>query len=206
MNFAAQAAIKWSAGVAFVCLLGGCELLNQVTQVTQENKVEPLPIPNLCATQAHKEQFEQFCDSSEWISYMIEIQQFDWSQRKQFINELDDRSSAVIKKILLSQGADTPYKYRLRAQNWIDNINTETPAEISILLNDIIFEHSKQLLEFESAITILSKVNARQVKTIHDLQISLTERDERLQKQKDQVEQLLRIETDLVEQNRMEKR
>jgi hypothetical protein len=85
-------------------------------------------------------------------------------------------------------------------------ISGDTSQVMQVLLTDLIYENSKQLLEFESAITILSRVNSRKEKLISQLELTLSEREQKIQKQQDQVEQLLKIETDLIEQNRNEKR
>jgi len=113
---------------------------------------------------------------------------------------LDPKS--LIEKVLLSQGDDTPYRNRLRAQKWIEELQMLTDKSMTQVLDILIFQPSQQLLELESAITILSKVNGRQEKTIAAQEIQLVEKNEEIEKQRKQVEQLLDIEASMVNQNR----
>jgi hypothetical protein len=203
MNFSSNKVRKVAAVTAAVWFLGGCGLLKQV-------KHGSAPVlttePRLCQTQAHQEAFNDFCYAQHWLTYILDMQKIGWPSRVQLIQELGEEPAELLQKILLSQGVDTPYQHRLRAQNWIIKLNTDAPDLMSKLVNDIVYDNSKQLLEFESAITILSSINTRQEKTIIELQLLLLERDQQILKQQGQVEQLLKIETDLIEQNRNEKR
>lgn len=203
MNFRCSKAIQLVVLLTSVWALSACEVLKQVTQQSSKQAISE---NSLCLTQAQEEKFEAFCDISQWLAFTVDAKSFTWSERMQMIAELDEEASSLVQKIILSQGADTPYQHRLRAQNWIENINVDASDVMQILLNDLIYENSKQLLEFESAITILSRVNSRQEKIISELELKLLQREQKIQKQQDQVEQLLKIETDLIEQNRNEKR
>jgi len=189
--------------ISTLSVVSACEVIKQVTQPAEK---APLAKPSLCLTEAQEDSFEAFCNISYWLEFVIETEELTSQQRIDMINDLGEETPSLVKKILLSQGAETPYQQRLRAQNWIVKISAGAPQKIKLLLNDLIYENSKQLLEFESAITILSRVNARQEKTISNMQLKLTAREKEIQKQQDQVEQLLKIETDLIEQNRNEKR
>jgi uncharacterized coiled-coil protein SlyX len=119
---------------------------------------------------------------------------------------MSDDARSLLVKILLSQPTDTPYNQRLRAQNWVVKIEGQTSPAMNVLLDQLIYQTSQQLLEFESAITILSRVNVRQQKAITELEQQLSKREQEIQKQQEQVDKLLKIETDLIEQNRSEKR
>lgn len=199
MNLKASKLFKVITVTAAVWALSGCELLEQTKQTSAP--VEIIDI-DLCDTAKHQASFGNFCDSSHWIIYALDLQSIEWSERLQLTKELGDEPGELVKKILMSQGADTPYQYRLRAQSWILKVNDSAPELMRKLLTQLLYENNKQLLEFESAITILSQVNARQEKTITELQTSLLEREQQIQKQQSQVDQLLKIETDLIEQNR----
>lgn len=212
MNFKYSKTIQGLFIFSILWVLGGCELIKKGTQqpsiekVTQEPIVKLLPEEKeLCVSAAQEEDFDAFCDASYWLQFILEAQFLTWPERIQMITDLDDETSSLLKKILLSQGVDTPYQHRLRAQTWIEQIEAEASNMMQLLLNKLIFENSKQLLEFESAMTILSRVNSRQEKTISELELIVSERDQEIRKQQDQVEQLLKIETDLIEQNRNEK-
>jgi uncharacterized coiled-coil protein SlyX len=203
MNFRCKKAIQGLVVISAVWMMSACEALNQFRQQAnnQHNATQAM-----CVSPEHEDAFGAFCKPSTWLQFLLEVQALTWPERMQSIDDLGDEPVNVLKKILLSQGADTPYQDRLRAQNWIVKISGDTSQVMQVLLTDLIYENSKQLLEFESAITILSRVNSRQEKLISQLELTLSEREQKIQKQQDQVEQLLKIETDLIEQNRNEKR
>ena len=203
MNFRCKKAIQVVVVISSVWLSSACETLKQFGQQVNNQQYSA---QRLCDTQDHKDTYEAFCNPSTWLQFVLETHALTWPERMQSIDDLDDAPVSLLKKILLSQGADTPYQHRLRAQNWIVKIKANASSVMQVLLNDLIYENSKQLLEFESAITILSRVNSRQEKLISELELTLSEREQEIQKQQDQVEQLLKIETDLIEQNRNEKR
>jgi uncharacterized coiled-coil protein SlyX len=66
----------------------------------------------------------------------------------------------------------------------------------------LVFESSQQILELESAISILSRLNTQQEITIEEMQTALVSRSQELSKQQKQVEQLLNIEASMSEQKR----
>jgi len=103
---------------------------------------------------------------------------------------------------LLSQGIDTPYQNRLRAQSWLLALENQVSPAMHMLLIDIIYENSQQLLEFESAITILSGINTRQEQQIAALRNQVSLREEEIKQQGKQVDQLLKIELDLSQRNK----
>ena len=66
--------------------------------------------------------------------------------------------------------------------------------ETHSLFEQIAYKTSQQLLEFESAITILSKVNARHAKTNEEQAQLLLEQEEK-------INQLLNIEASILDKN-----
>ncbi len=200
-NFRIVSWLQYTMVISGLALLTGCEVLNEVKTVATTTTLETTVNKSaLCVNKQQKADFDQFCDAEAWLEYMLQVQALTWSERLQEIDELDASTPSLIKKVLLSQGADTPYQHRLRAQNWLVSLNEQGSATLQRLLNGVIFENSKLLLEFESAITILSRVNARQMIIIDELELKILKREQEIEKQQDQVEQLLKIETDLIEQ------
>ena len=63
---------------------------------------------------------------------------------------------------------------------------------MSQILRVIVYQPNQELLEFESAIATLSKVNTSQSRTIEDQQ-------RRLEQQQQQLEQLLKIEASMAD-------
>jgi uncharacterized coiled-coil protein SlyX len=79
-----------------------------------------------------------------------------------------------------------------------------TDKSMTQVLDILIFQPSQQLLEMESAITILSKVNGRQEKTITAQEAQIAKKNKEIEDQRKQVEQLLDIEASMVNQNRID--
>jgi len=185
-------------------MLQACELFNK-------SGVSPAPIASsepftLCETPAQNETFAEFCSLDNWLAFVFEAAATEWPVRAEQIEQLNEDPRSLLQKVLLSQATDTPYRQRLRAQNWVLKVMAESSPSMQKVMEELVFQNSQQLLEFESAITILSRVNARQQKTISELQAQLEARQQEIQNQQEQVDQLLKIETDLIEQNRSEKR
>ena len=192
------------AASAFCLLsLSGCEVLKKLSEPDNAQTIPPIVKPvNLCDTPEQIEDFAEFCQFEYWLTYLLEVMPMTWQERSENIEILGDDTVSLVRKSLLSQGTETPYQNRLRAQNWILKISNKASDDMRFLLKDVVFNNSKQLLEFESAITILSRVNVRQEKAIQELQTKLEERQKEIEKQQSQVEQLLKIESDLINQNR----
>lgn len=207
-SFVTAIYLKSARIIAFFVLLivlQGCELLSN------KSKSEPALVINaneyvLCITALQSETFADFCSLDKWLVFVFDISELTWAERLAKITQMGDDSRALLAKILLSQGTDTPYSNRLRAQNWVVNISGESSPAMKKILDELVYQNSQQLLEFESAITILSRVNVRQQKKIAELQTQVSAREDEIKKQQEQVQQLLKIETDLLEQNRSEKR
>lgn len=191
--------------VGFCIVLQGCELFNK-NNVHKPAKVINSDEYALCVTAEQNETFGDFCSLERWLEFVINTTDVMWPQRKEQILSMSDDARSLLIKILLSQPTDTPYNQRLRAQNWVVKIEGQTSPAMNVLLDQLIYQTSQQLLEFESAITILSRVNVRQQKAITELEQQLSKREQEIQKQQEQVDKLLKIETDLIEQNRSEKR
>lgn len=188
--------------VASLCLmlitLSACELLPSL----QEAELKAQNQQILCVNQDQVEAYAEFCQLDNWLLYMFKVQELTEPERTSLIQSLPDDNSSLIKKTLLSQSVETTYNKRLRAQNWIVKLSVGASDSMNFLLNKMIYANSQHLLEFESAITILSRVNARQQSEIDALQLQLQSRESEIKKQQEQVEQLLKIETDLLKQNR----
>lgn len=191
-------------------LLGACELVPKVFTPVEQHKAGTESVEeasnDLCINDEQRDIYQKWCDLNYMLEFAIASNKLTWPERKERIAMLGDDTHLLIEKLLLTQGTSTPYRDRLRAQNWILKASGNASTAMSTLLNALIYENSKQLLEFESAITILSSVNARQEKVITELQSQLDEKEEQIELQRNQVEQLLKIESDLIEQNRNEKR
>jgi len=128
---------------------------------------------------------------------MITANESTWLERNNKIKALSKEPKQRLQQILLSQGLDTPYINRLRAQNWLKELKPQLDDKMKQALELWIEKPSQQMLELESAISILSKVNTRQERSLTELQETLNVRTDEIQKQREQVQQLLHIEANM---------
>lgn len=196
--------MKFLCALIIMLSLTGCELLKPL-------KGNPPQVVNLmatkyCESQETMERFADYCELDAWADKLISASTISWPVRSDMIDALPQDPKSLLEKILLSQGDDTPYQNRLRAQNWIEEVQTLSDKSMTQVLDILIFQPSQQLLELESAITILSKVNGRQEKTLAVQEIQIAEKNTQIENQRKQVEQLLDIEASMVNQNRSDKK
>jgi hypothetical protein len=183
--------------------LTGCGLLKALKSEPREpSEVVSLMATKYCERQDSIAQFDQYCNLYAWSEKLILSSTIPWPMRSDMIEALPQDPKSLLEKVLLSQGNDTPYRNRLRAQKWIEELQTVTDKSMTRVLDILIYQPSQQLLELESAITILSKVNNRQAKTIVAQEIQLLQKNKEIEKQREQVKQLLDIEASMVNQNR----
>ena len=174
--------------------LPGCELLSRQESSPQSNNPAPVldSAPRVCVFEPSDLSIEHNCDLVYWLQFWIQQGGKGWSERKAHIASLGEADVDLLKKILLSQGKETPYQNRLRAQNWITEITPKLTQAMSSLVTVLITESSQEKLEFESALAILTRLNAQQAKTLEEQELKLKE-------QQLQLEQLLKIEASMVE-------
>ena len=181
-----------------ICLLWlsltGCELINQQELSEQSNKPAPVEdsSPRVCVFEPSDLGVEHNCDLTYWLQFWTQEGGKGWSERKAHIAGLGETEVDLFKKILLSQGKETPYQNRLRAQNWITEITPKLTSSMSSLVKVLITESSQEKLEFESALAILTRLNSQQAKALEEQELKLKE-------QQLQLEQLLKIEASMVE-------
>jgi hypothetical protein len=96
---------------------------------------------------------------------------------------------------LLSQAADTPYQDRLRAQLWTEDVLPNLEEPLGSFVKLLIYQPSQQVLELESAIVTLNKMNLKHAEEIEVMQGLIKQHQ-------DQLEQLLKLESNLVEKVR----
>lgn len=183
--------------------LPGCSLLKSLkSELSEPSEVASLMATKYCESQDSIAHFEEYCNLDAWSEKLILSSTIPWPMRSDMIEALPQDPKSLLKKVLLSQGNDTPYRNRLRAQRWIEELKLVTDKSMTHVLDILIFQPSQQLLELESAITILSKVNNRQEKTIVAQEIQLLLKNTEIENQREQVKQLLDIEASMVNKNR----
>ena len=134
------------------------------------------------------------CEIGFWLDYWAQVEQMTWPNRESLIEQLGDLPDTLLQKVILSQPVNTPYKARLRAQHWFDQLVPALSEANQQRLTAIIQKPSEHMLEFESAITLLSKVNNGQDKTIEA-------QEQQISELKAQLEALLNIESNLMSQD-----
>ena len=178
----------------------GCKLLDnkyhsaaEVKSVDEGVENEKEAVQTICFAQNDgKNQSEKYqCYFSAWMRFWVKHNTLSWPERRDKIDKLADSPDDLLKKVLLSQPKGTPYQNRLRAQAWIDQLESKLTDETNEWLNVIVHHPSQQLLEFESALTILTRMNTNQGKEIEALQDTIKE-------QQRQIEQLLKIEASMM--------
>lgn len=175
--------------------LSACKLLDNIAindpnNVPNVSEIDLGQYHPICLSGDRNTQIEHNCDLSYWLKFWIDSEAMSWSQRKESIKQLDNRLDNQLRKILLSQGSNTPYQDRLRAQAWHEQIRPLLTDVMAEVLRVILYQPNQELLEFESALAALSKVNSGQSRTIEDQQ-------KKLEQQQLQLEQLLKIEASM---------
>ena len=132
------------------------------------------------------------CNINYWLGFWSEIEDRPWPVRKKQIDSLSDKDTELLQKVLLSQGKSTPYQDRLRAQAWVETILPKLTQQMRRFISVALYHPSQDLLEMESALVTLSKINTHQSSNIEEQQILL-------EKQQSQIDQLLNIEASIME-------
>tara|TARA_R110002153_G_scaffold47769_6_gene134863 strand:- start:5763 stop:6332 length:570 start_codon:yes stop_codon:yes gene_type:complete len=169
-------------------LFPSCELLQPVN--TSQTKEVVQKTQSTCVWKNSSDAKE--CKIEYWLKFWSDIEDISWPQRKKQIDALSTQDVDILKKILLSQGKSTPYQDRLRAQGWVDSILPMLSQQMRRFILVALYHPSQDLLELESALVTLSKINTQQAFKIEEQQILL-------RKQQNQIDQLLNIEASIIQ-------
>ncbi|WP_340679867.1 hypothetical protein [Paraglaciecola sp.] len=197
--------MTWRSALVVISILtiSGCELIgDRKTSSTQENTTVVAENAKLnetfCISSVTEAPVEQNCNIEYWLNYWSDIENSSWPQRKTKIEQLGSEATSTLKKILLSQGKATPYQDRLRAQRWIESLLPKLSPQMRNFMSVVIYQPSQELLEMESALVSLSRINT-DLTNAKDAQKLL------LEKQKNQIEQLLKIEASIMNNEKGDK-
>ncbi|MDO6691657.1 hypothetical protein Q4574_00110 [Aliiglaciecola sp. 3_MG-2023] len=173
------------------CFMGlsGCEMTPE-TPIPVEQVI--VPIENEFCVFVPDSAVEHNCELTYWLDFWVEHDGLSWTKRKELITQLGETKTELMKKVLLSQGKGTPYQNRLRAQGWADELVPSLTEQMKQLFFVLVYRPSQELLEFESALTILTRMNTNQSKEL-DVQ------QQKLFEQQQQIDQLLKIEASMME-------
>ena len=187
--------MKKYAAMSAALILTGCSLTpekeGQIQPESHQAAVES--ISNDCVFQSNGRLDPARCEIGFWLDYWAQVEQMTWPKRESLIEQLGDTPDQLLQKVILSQPVNTPYKARLRAQHWFEQLLPALTIANQQRLSAIIHKPSEHMLEFESAVTLLSKMNNGQDKTIKAQENQISEL-------KAQLEALLNIESNLMSQ------
>jgi hypothetical protein len=184
-----------------ICLVSLILLLFNSCESLQSNPVQNKPEEKQQNSQLciwHETSKIDDCDIVYWFKYWSDIDEISWPERQKLITDLTDQDEDILKKILLSQGKNTPYQNRLRAQTWAVSLFPKLSESMRKFIQVAIYQPSQELLEMESVLVTLGKINTQQSSDIEQKILMLN-------KQQDQLEQLLNIEKSIMESGEKEK-
>lgn len=186
-----------------VATLSGCaSLMEHASTPSPTTTATPEPVISadvsngeICMVAEKHEAVAHNCNLTHWIGLWVEADRMDWSSRKARMASLNSHFEDTLQRVLLSMPTDTPYQDRLRAQRLLKDLAPVLTPEARLVVDTLLTRPNTQMLEFESAISLLSRVNSRQASTIENLKAEL-------QAQQKKVEELLQIEATLMDKNR----
>lgn len=181
--------------------LSGCAALTPTHEKNEAEINQPeTPIisvldDDICVFNDTVEAVKENCELAYWVGMWVQADNTAWPLRKKTIVALGDSPADKLRKILLSMPVDTPYQDRLRAKHWLDEITPDFTPEIQQAVTTLVASPNDQMLEYESAISMLSKVNTQRAHSIESLKAELEAQQKKL-------EELLQIEATLMDKNR----
>lgn len=181
--------------------LGGCAAINLPAPEEAPQSNEPQQavaiddVDEICLVDADVADFEYRCEPAYWVQQWVEASNTRWPERKRQIRLLGNGVADTLTKIILSLPTDTPYQDRLRAKLWLSELTPKLTPVANTLVKTVVVLPQDQALEFESAMTLLSKVNTQQAQALDQLK-------EDLAAQQEKMDELLKIEATLMDKNR----
>ncbi|MFT4938221.1 MAG: hypothetical protein ACI88A_001245 [Paraglaciecola sp.] len=183
-------------------LISGCETLATLNDGEVKTTEITSPFVRICVFAPEQMDKLENCNIDYWMRYWSEVDALTWPQRQAEIDNLTESAPDVLKKVLLCQGKGTPYQDRLRAQTWAISIMPALSDEMRTLLTVTVFQTSQELLELESALVALSKINSNQSNRVEEQQQLIEQQQNQIERQKSQIEQLLNIEASIMDNSK----
>ncbi len=173
-------------------MLSGCQLLGQPQPLPQAETAMPLAEPaQLTEDIASVPEEPQLSISDApvmlqaWVNYRASLLHNRAEWRESLTELIEPDPVQILQRIILQLHPDTPYLTRLRVQMQLAEQIAELPPGLAALISwDLTF--NQKLLETESAVSALTRLNAQQHDNIERLQ--KTNRD--LQKKIDALTQI----------------
>jgi hypothetical protein len=164
---------KWTL-VGVSLLLAGCQGVPAPLPVILKPKPAPEKVVELPKEQPapSKPQLALLDDAltlSAWQGYRTDVLQMSAAQRDTAAKALGKTPVEELQALLLRIHPDTPYAVRFRAQNQLSEQLVRLPAGLAALLRwDYAF--NQKLLESESAVKALGRLNGQQQDNLDKLQ------------------------------------
>ncbi len=164
---------KWTL-VGVSLLLAGCQGVPAPLPVILKPKPAPEKVVELPKEQPapSKPQLALLDDAltlSAWQGYRTDVLQMSAAQRDTAAKALGKTPVEELQALLLRMHPDTPYAVRFRAQNQLSEQLVRLPAGLAALLRwDYAF--NQKLLESESAVKALGRLNGQQQDNLDKLQ------------------------------------
>ncbi len=160
----------------------------------QHDTILPLK-PDVCVFNDDVDINKHNCELTYWAGVWVGADNTAWPERKAAITELGTSASDKLHKVLLSLPTDTPYQDRLRAKHWLDELLPHFTPQMQQVAATVLASPNNQMLEYESAISVLNKLNTQRAVTIRGLNAELEAQQKKLQ-------ELLQIEATMMDKNR----
>ena len=191
--------------VIILTLVSGCQILEAYSGKVAHS----IQYQDICVFVEQELEQGPNCDVDIWLKYWSGLNTMTWPERSGQIENLSEQPADTLKKVLLSQGKETPYQDRLRAQGWVTALMPMLSDDMQKFVTVAIYQPSQELLELESALVTLSKINTNQANTVEEQKL-LSEQQQKkieqqrllLEQQKSQIEQLLKIEASIMDNSK----
>lgn len=192
--------MRISCMILALTMMSGCSVLSkqpieQKIEVSPPQIIEVAVDDDICLFTSEPENFDYNCDMAYWLEVWLEADATPWIERKAQLTALGQSKKDKIHAYLLSLSSDTPYQDRLRAQLSIDDLMPEFTDAAALVIEVVVTNPNKQLMELESALSVLSKENTLRGQELQKLYAELKAQQKKL-------EELLQIEATLMDKNR----
>jgi prolyl oligopeptidase PreP (S9A serine peptidase family) len=136
------------------------------------------------------------CELMPWVDYWLQVNTLSWKDRQQLLANITNNaainSTDKVKIVLLSHVPNTPYQTRLRAQSIAQKLTQSNQGKLASFIHYIVFLHSQEKLELESALATKTQLALDQLEQIN-------KQSEKISEQELQINKLLQIEKNIVE-------
>lgn len=161
--------------ILLLVTLSGCQLLNQQRPVPEQatepelTEQQALPQDNKPSSEVALSFSDDAATLQAWVNYRASLLNNRAVWRESLSDLSDPNPVQMLQRIILQLHPDTPYLTRLRVQMQLAEQIAALPPGLAALISwDLTF--NQKLLETESAVSALTRLNAQQHDNIERLQ------------------------------------